>query len=131
MIFRMIEEIPHFSIDIFEKINDENIILAYEELSTAYNGIKDYISILDKTREGIFNLSEVIIAGLILTEALDGYLYIARKRHKIKAKYIKINNADCIYLVDDKRLFSSFYYEKCTFYAEDGTKYIILASNKR
>lgn len=123
------ETVPHFSLNITEDISDNGIVTAYEKLSNCYNGVRDFITVLSSIEEGVFNLEEVTIAGLLLSEALNGK--IIHRTEEFKAKYLRINNEDCIFLVDMKVLSSGFYQENSTFYAEDGTEYEILSQKKR
>lgn len=123
------EAIPNFSLHMTEKMNYDRVIDAYEVLSSSYNGVRDFISVLEMIAEGKFNLTEAVLAGLLLTESLDGRFYSRRKIYK--AKYLKINGINCIYLVETKELFSSLYHEKGIFCTEDGTEYVILPDKKR
>lgn len=68
---------------------------AYGDLTTAYNGIRDIVSILDGIFEGVYSLSEVIMAGVIIADGVDGYL--RKDNYFEKGKFIRVNETDVFF----------------------------------
>lgn len=121
MFWTIKDKMPHITLTECETYNKDNILLAYEDLRTAYSGIHDYIYILDGIRDGIYSVLEVMMAGIILTNGLEGYLL--KDNSYIEARYIRINQTDFMVLSDASELF--FYDELggCEFEGENDIRY--------
>lgn len=108
MIYVIKDKMPHIDIftyrgrPIVESMCKDNIRYAYEGLTTAYQGVCDFISILDGVCEGLYSPEEIIVAGVIITDALDGYL--VKDGYEEDAKYIRVNGLDVILRVYDSRI---------------------------
>lgn len=114
-------------------LSKDGIRYAYKDLTTAYYGIYDFVNILDGIYEGAYTLSEVTIAGLIATNALDGYLIKGDCNDPANwypAKYIKINGLDIVLLADSHEVLSENDFAKCKFDGNNGKRYR-LSSRKR
>lgn len=57
-----------------EKLDKESIRHAYEDLTTAYKGVIDFVRIIDGSGDGLYSPQELIVAGIFITEGLDGVL---------------------------------------------------------
>lgn len=108
MLYLIKDKMPHIDMStyrgwlIVESMCKDNIRHAYEDLTTAYQGISDFVSILDGVCEGLYSPEEIIVAGIIITDAMDGYL--VKDGYEEDAKYIRINGLDVILLVYDHRI---------------------------
>ena len=133
MIWILEDEKP--SIDLFTSgtISKDGIRYAYEDLTTAYYGIYDFVDILDGIQEGVYTLSEATIAGIIATNALDGHLIKGDCNDPANwhpAKYININGLDMVLLTDSHEVLGGNDLAKCKFDGNNGKRYR-LSSTKR
>ena len=101
--------------------NAKNILYAYKDLTTAYAGIRDFVFILDGIAEGYYSIIEVMLAGMIITDGLDGYLIV--RKDFIKAKYIRINDEDYVMLADGSTLYFKEVLDSCEFDGNNGIRY--------
>ncbi len=126
MIWILDDEKPSINMFTSGTISKDGIRYAYKDLTTAYHGIYDFVNILDDIYEGAYTLSEVTIAGLIATNALDGYLIKGDCNDPANwypAKYIKINGLDVVLLTDSHEVLSENDFAKCKFDANNGKRY--------
>ncbi len=123
------EKVPCFDVDTVGNLHYRNIEEAYKELKTSYRGVLDFVPILNDILEGIYSISEMMIATLIFTEGLDGYYIECGEWYK--AKYLKINNVDIIYLVNDDELLTNLDFKKSEFDGNDGNRYKLKAFKKK
>lgn len=127
------DEKPNINLSVREAISKEGIKSAYEDLTTAYHGIDDFVGILDGIYEGAYTLSEVMIAGCIILYALDGYFIkgdCGAPENWHPAKYIKINGSDTVLLTDSHEVLGGNDLAGCKFDGNKGKRYR-LSSRKR
>ena len=70
------------------------IMAAYEDLTTVhmYNGIHDFVTIMDNVFEGDYSLSELMCAGVIITDGVDGCL--KKGNYIMDGRYLNINDVN-------------------------------------
>lgn len=112
------EEAPHFKVYILEEVDYRRVSNAYDVLSKSYNGVGDFISVLEMIAEGWFNVTEVVVAALLLVEAMEGDYYDSTGKC-FKAKWLKINYWNYLYLIEQGELISDL--EEGLFFEEDET----------
>lgn len=122
MIYMIQDRMPHADLITDRCIKKEELICACFDLATAYNGIRDFVEILNRIYEGIYSVSAVTIAGLILTEALDGYFIKEGKRKR--AKYIRVNDCDIV-LGTDGDIFINADIRNGEFECDNGIRYLL------
>ena len=115
------EKAPCFEMFTEKSLSYRNIEKAYKTLKSSHYGIMDLLSIFDSVLEGIFNVTEITIATLIFTEGLDGYYVEGGEWYR--AKYLKINKVDVVYLVDSDELLTNDDFKKSQFDGNDGNRY--------
>lgn len=115
------DKMPHMEVFTSGNLNLQNIVRAYKDLAGSFRGMLDFIPILDCIFEGFYSLSEVTIAGLILTEGLDGYF--RQNGISFEAKYIRINDSDCIYLTGSDQLLTNEDFHRCCFESKNGIRF--------
>lgn len=86
-------DVPNVNFFTNGEIYKSGISKAYRDLSTMWNGIRDFVSIMDGVFEGDYSLSEVMAAGVILTDAREGYLKEGDLYLK-KGRYLRVNGCD-------------------------------------
>lgn len=134
MLFRILEtdgikeEAPHFNMYVMEEVDYRRVSNAYDVLSRSYNGVGDFIQVLEMIADGMFNVTEVVFAGLLLLEAMDGKYYDI-SGIGYKAKWLKINGWNYIYLVEQRKIIEDF--EDGLFFEEDEALHKILPNIKR
>lgn len=137
MIYWIEDTMPHVHIYSFRRdIQADNfstirIHAAYEHISTAYNGIFDYLRIISKICEGTYSPEEVMAAGLIITDALEGHFLNKGKGQE--AKYLRINGVDIVFLVKGHKVLIGKDINGGEFYGNNGKHYFfrITAAKKR
>lgn len=122
------EKVPCFEMLTEKKLRYRNIEEAYKDIKTSHCGIMDFVPIFDNILEGFYNVSETMIATLIFTEGLDGYYIEAGEWYK--AKYLKINKIDVVYLVDSDELLTNDDFKKSQFDGNDGNRYKLKSSRE-
>ena len=121
MIWMIEDKMPHISFFTREELHKDGIRYAYEDLTSTYNGISDFVKILDGIYEGIYSLSEVMVAGIIVTDALDGYFI--KENCWAQAKYIRINGCDVILLAFGSEALSGTEIAGFEFDGDNGKRY--------
>lgn len=80
MILMVNDKMPHAhiifrsGIPIPEKLDKENIADAYRDLISTYRGVIDFIKVLDGIGDRAYSSVEAIVAGIFITDGLDGVL---------------------------------------------------------
>ncbi len=126
MIWILEDEKPNINLFTCGTIRKDGIKYAYKDLTTAYYGIYDFVDMLDGISEGVYTLSEATIAGLIATNALDGYLIkgdCSDSENWYPAKYIKINGLDTVLLTASHEVLNGNGLAKCEFDGNNGKRY--------
>lgn len=127
MIFMVKDKMTHADIffrsgrPIPEKLDKENIRYAYEDLTTAYRGVIDFVKIIDGLGDGLYSPQELIVAGIFITDAEEGVLI--KKDHYERAKYIRVNGLDMVLLMHDHRVLSGKELSGFKFDGEKGKLY--------
>lgn len=121
MIWIIEDKMPHISFFTCEKLHKDGIRYAYEDITSAYNGISDFVKILDGIYDGIYSLAEVMVAGIIVTDALDGYFI--KESCWERAKYIRINGCDVILLAYGSEVLTGTKIAGCEFDGDNGKRY--------
>ncbi len=121
MIMLIHDKMPHVNLPTNGALSKNNIRHAYEDITTAYNGINDFVNILDRIYEGVYSLSEVITAGIIATNASDGYFKNGRSWER--AKYIRINGNDTVFLMQSHNTLAGDEIAGCEFDSDNGEYY--------
>ncbi len=91
-----------------------NIIRAYNDLKESYQGICDFIMIMDFIFEGNYSLSEAMVAGVLITDAREGYLKKGRSYLK-KGRYLRINDCDVFFDDSSEIILSGHKLNGCIF----------------
>lgn len=115
------DKMPHIELFTHGEITRDNIQKAYRDITTAYNGVSDYVSILDNIFDGFYSLSEATIAGLLITNAVDGYFF--RNNTCEQARYIRINDCDMVLLKGTGELLADTDVFHCEFESHSGNRY--------
>ena len=119
MIFMIEDTMPHVHIffhsskPIAEKLDKENIRYAYEDLTTAHKGVIDFVKIVDGLACGLYSPEELIVAGVMITDALEGYFI--KNGYMEKAKYLRVNDLDMVLLSDDHHILAGRELAGCEF----------------
>lgn len=128
MIMLIEERMPHIEISFQAKngrLNRDNILDAYEDLTTAYNGVHDFINILDCICAEMYSLDEAIVAGFFITDALDGCF--VKNGYREKAKYMRISGHDVIMTVYSHMILTDSELEGSRFDGDNGKHYRLSA----
>ena len=86
------KDFPNVNFMTSGELNRDRIVAAYEDLTTAYGGIRDYVTFMDNVFEGVYSLSELMFAGVIITDGVEGYL--KKGNCIIYGRYLNINDAN-------------------------------------
>lgn len=137
MIYMIEDTMPHVHIFSHWKnlqannLNAIRIHAAYEDVSTACNNTYDYLRIFSRICEGTYSPEEVMAAGLIITDALEGYFLNKGKGQE--AKYLRINGVDIVFLVKGHKVLTGKDINGSEFYGNKGKHYFfkITAAKKR
>lgn len=97
------DTMPHIHLTASGTHNNYNIMDAYKDFTKTRKGISGYLSILDGIVDGVYNELEVLIAGVFVTDGLDGYMIVGQNR--ARAKYIRLNDEDFVMFSDGTVLF--------------------------
>ena len=136
MIYTIEDTMPHVHIFSCWKslqannLNAIRVHTAYEDISTAHNNI-DYLRIFSRICGGTYSPEEVMAAGVIITDALDGYFLNKGKGQE--AKYLRINGIDIIFLTKDRRIHTGKDINGAEFYENNRKLYSLktIATKKR
>lgn len=115
------DKMPHIELFTNGEITKANIEKAYRDIANAYNGVRDYVSILDSIFEGFYSLSEATIAGVLITDAADGYFI--KNNIWEPARYIRINDCEIIFLKATNEVLSDRDVFHCDFESNSGIRY--------
>lgn len=124
MIMLIEDRMPHIEISFQAKngrLNRDNILDAYEDLTTAYNGVHDFVNILDCICAEMYSLDEAIVAGFFITDALDGCF--VKDGYREKAKYMRISGHDVIMTVYSHMILTDSELEGSRFDGDNGKHY--------
>lgn len=127
MIFMIEDKMPHARIffhsgkPLVERVDKENLRYAYEDLTNAGLGVIDFVKILDGLCCGLYAPEELIIAGIIITDALDGYF--VKEGFPQRAKYIRINDCDLVLLMQRNIILAGEEIDHCEFKEDNGKRY--------
>lgn len=127
MIFMIEDAMPHVHIffhsskPIAEQLDRENIRYAYEDLTTAHKGVIDFVKIVDGLACGLYFPEELIVAGVMITDALAGYFI--NNGYMEKAKYLRVNDLDMVLLLDDYHILAGRELAGCEFDGDNGKRY--------
>ena len=128
MIMLIEDRMPHIEISFQAKngrLNRDNILDAYEDLTTAYNGVHEFITILDCICAEMYSLDEAIVAGFFITDALDGCF--VKDGYREKAKYMRISGHDVIMTVYSHMILTDSELEGSRFDGDNGKHYRLSA----
>lgn len=133
MIYMIEDRMPHAHIffpswrPLAEKFDKDNIRDAYEDLTMACLGVADFVKILDGLCCGLYSPVELIVAGIFITDALNGSFI--KEGVPYPAKYLRVNDVDMILLLNDHKVLSGKELVGCKFDG-DNWKHYKLKSRK-
>lgn len=128
MIMLIEDRMPHIEVSFQAKncrLNRDNILDAYEDLTTTYNGVHDFVNILDCICAEMYSLNEAIVAGFFITDALDGCF--VKDGYREKAKYMRISGHDVIMTVYSHMILTDSELEGSRFDGDNGKHYRLSA----
>lgn len=123
------DTMPHVNLFTSGELKRIHMIEAYNDLTSAYGGIRNFVSILDGIFEGIYSLSEVICAGSIITDALEGYLI--NDDLWMKGRYIRINDCDVVLVCSPTFIYTGDELDTYEFDANNGIRYQFDSKKRR
>lgn len=121
-----IEEIDCPNVNFFTsgEVTQAGVIEAYKYLAESYRGVFDFIGMLDLIFEGVYTISEVIMAGVLLIDAVDGYLVMTDKGYsRMRGKYLRINDLDTVFIESEEMILCGKILSGTTFDADNGPNF--------